>query len=338
MKAVQSKRAIIVGIFIFLGIVIFTAGVLVLGGQRKTFEKTITLNAVFNDVGGLQKGNNIWFSGVKIGTVKKLKIVSQSRVEVEMRMEQKSEDFIYKDARAKIGSDGLIGNRIIIIYGGTPGRPTVESGDTLQTDVPFNSAAMMNTLQESNKNLSAITTDFKVVSKRLAEGEGTVGKLLTDDDMARQLAATAATLQMASTNIQLLTSNLADYTSKMQKAGSLTNDLINDTILFARLKTASLQIQEASTNARELTKNLEDVSYRLRDSSNLAGVVFQDKETADNLRATVENLRAGTKKFDEDMEALQHNFLFRGFFRKRAKQQQAQQKQQEVAQTQQKSN
>ena len=310
MKAVQGKRTVIVGIFIFVGIAILLAGVLVLGNQRKTFDKTISLNAVFTDVSGLQKGNNVWFSGVKVGTIKRLKLLSQSQVEVEMRVDENSKDFIRKDAKAKIGSDGLIGNRIIVIYGGSAGGPIVNSGDTLQTDMPVNSAQMMNTLEESNKNLSAITSDFKIVSKRLADGEGTVGKLLTDDDMARQLAATAATLQMASTNIQQLTSNLADYTSKMQKQGSLTNDLVNDTILFSRLKTASLSIQEASANAKELTKNLEDVSYRLRDSSNLAGVVFQDRATAENLRLTVGNLQAGTKKFDENMEALQHNFLF----------------------------
>ena len=310
-----------------------------LGGQRKTFEKTIALNAIFNDVGGLQKGNNIWFSGVKVGTVKRLKLVSQSLVEVEMRIEKQSEDFIRKDSKAKIGSDGLIGNKIVIIYGGTRAVPPVKSGDTLQTEVPMNSAAMMATLQESNKNLSAITSDFKVVSKRLADGEGTVGKLLTDDSMARQLAAMTATLQMASTNIQLMTSNLADYTSKLQKQGSLTNGLVNDTVLFAHLKAASLQIQEASRNAKELTDNLSEVSNKLKDSSNLAGVVLHDQATADNLRVTVENIKSGTKKFDEDMEALQHNFLFRGFFRKRAKQQQqqqAQQKQQAVVQTEQK--
>jgi len=328
MKAVQNRRMIIVGIFIFFGIAILMAGVLVLGGQRKTFEKTIVLSAVFNDVGGLQKGNNVWFSGVKLGTVKKLKLQPNSQVEVEMRLEKQVENYIHKDAKAKIASDGLIGNRIIVIYGGNKAMPTVKSGDRLQTDVPFNSADMMNTLQESNKNLSAITTDFKVVSKRLAEGEGTVGKLLTDDAMARQLAATAATLQLASSNIQQLTANLADYTSKMQKQGSLTNELVNDTVFFSRLKAASIQIQQASANARELTQNLQDVSYRIKDSSNLAGVVFQDKQTAENLRTTVENLRSGTKKFDEDMEALQHNFLFRGFFRKRAKQQQQQQTQQ----------
>ena len=336
MKEVQNKRAIVVGIFIFFGIAILMAGILVLGGQRKTFEKTITLNAIFNDVGGLQKGNNIWFSGLKVGTVKRLKLLSQRQVEVEMRIEKHAEDFIRKDSKAKIGSDGLIGNRIVIVYGGSPNVPPVKAGDTLQTEVPINSAQMMNTLQESNKNLSAITTDFKEVSHRLANGEGTVGKLLTDDSMARQLAATAATLQMASANIQLLTSNLASYTSKLQKQGSLTSELVNDTVFFARLKAASLQIQEASKNAKELTNNLNDVSYKLKDSSNVAGVLLHDQQSAANLRTAVENIQSGTKKFDEDMEALQHNFLFRGFFRKRARQQQTQQKQNGVAQAQQK--
>ena len=327
MKAQQSKRTVIVGIFIFLGIAILMAGILVLGGQRKTFEKTITLSAVFNDVSGLQKGNNVWFSGVKIGTVKGVKLIAGDRVEVNMRVEARSQDFIHKDSKAKIGSDGLIGNRIIIIHGGTQGTATVKSGDSLQTDLPLNSAEMMNTLDESNKNLSAITNDFKVVSKRLADGEGTVGKLLTDDALANQLEITSTRLQTASANIILLAANLAEYTAKFQQKGSLMNELVNDTIFFSRLKAASLQIQEASNNAKELTNNLSEVSYKLKDSSNVAGVLFNDQESAAKLKTAIENVQAGTKKFDEDMEALQHNFLFRGFFRKRAKQQQQQAKQ-----------
>lgn len=326
MKPIQKKRSMIVGILIFIGVIIFLAAVLTLGGRKKVFDKTITLSAVFNDVTGLLEGNNIWYSGVKIGTVDEVKILRQSSVEVVMKIEKRYKDFIFKDSKAKIGSDGLIGNRIVIIYGGTPGMPVVRSGDRLQPEAPLNSAEMMNTLQESNKNLSVITSDIKVVSRKLAGGEGTIGELIADDSMAKHLEATALILKHASGNIQLLTENLADYTSKMQKKGALTYDLINDTMFYTRLKTASLQISEASENARELTKNLREVSYRLRDSSNLAGVIFQDQETADNIRTAVENIQAGTKKFDENMEALQHNFLFRGFFRRRAKQQQQQQK------------
>lgn len=328
MKPIQRKRSMIVGAFIFFGVVFLLIAVLTLGGRKKVFDKTITLSAVFNDVTGLLEGNNIWYSGVKIGTVDEIKILRQSKVEVVMKIEKRYKDFILKDSKAKIGSDGLIGNRIVIIYGGTPGMPIVRSGDMLQPEAPLNSAEMMNTLQESNKNLSSITSDFKIVSKRLANGEGTVGALLTNDSMAKHLQATAIMMQNASNNIQRLTENLADYTTKMQKKGALTYDLVNDTMFYTRLKAASLQIHEASENARELTSNLREVSYRLRDSSNLAGVVFQDQETAANLRSAMENIQAGTKKFDENMEALQHNFLFRGFFRKREKQQQQQQQKQ----------
>ncbi|MFL5742799.1 MAG: MlaD family protein [Flavisolibacter sp.] len=324
MKKAQNKKAFTVGAFIFFGVIILVTAMLTLGGHKKIFEKTITLSAVFNDVTGLQKGNNIWYSGVKIGTVDRVKILGESKVEVVMKIQQSEKDFILKDSKAKIGVDGLIGNKIVIIYGGTPGIAAVQSGDLLQTEAPLNSAEMMNTLDETNKNLSAVTSDFKIVSRRLAGGEGTVGELLTNDSMAKHLEATAVLMQRASDNIQLLTANIADYTSKMQRKGALTYDLVNDTLLYARLKTASLQIHEASENARQLTNNLKDVSYRLRDSSNLAGVVFQDQNTASNLRTAVENIQSGTKKFDEDMEALQHNFLFRGFFRKKAKQQQQQ--------------
>jgi phospholipid/cholesterol/gamma-HCH transport system substrate-binding protein len=329
MKARQhNKRAVIVGIFIFFGIAILMAGILVLGGERKSFQKTITLSAVFNDVSGLQKGNNILFSGVKVGTVKKVRLTSNGHVEVEMRIEEKAEDFIPRDSKAKIASDGLIGNRIIVIYGGTPGTATVKTGDSLESEVPLHSAEMMNTLQESNKNLSQITNDFKLVSKRLADGEGTVGKLLTDETLATQLEITSQRLQTASANIILLASNLAEYTAKFQQKGTLMNDLVTDTLFFTNLKAASLQIEQASKNAKELTNNLSEVSYKLKDSSNVAGVLFNDQESAARLRIAIQNVQSGTKKFDEDMEALQHNFLFRGFFRKRAKQQKQQQEQQ----------
>jgi phospholipid/cholesterol/gamma-HCH transport system substrate-binding protein len=321
MKPVQTKRAVIVGIFIIIGMAILIAGIFTVGEKRKTFTKTISLAAVFDNVNGLQTGNNVWFSGVKVGIVKKVDLIRNSEVEVVMNIDQKSQKFIHKDVKAKIASDGLIGNKIVVIYGGTLQTPIVADGDHLAVEKPLSTEDMMNTLQANNRNLLDITTDFRLISRRLAEGQGTVGKLLTDDDLMKQLQATAATLQTASANIRTLTSNVSDYTAKLQTKGALANDLVTDTIFFRTLKASASQIQEASRNAKELTNNLKAVSYNLKDSSNLAGVLFNDKAAASNLKTTVENLQSGTKKFDEDMEALQHNFLFRGFFRKRAKQQ-----------------
>ena len=84
MKQVQSRRVIIVGTFIFLALVILLTGVLLMGKQRKTFSKTIEIRAVFNDVNGLLVGNNVWISGVKVGAVKKIKLIKGLQVEVDM--------------------------------------------------------------------------------------------------------------------------------------------------------------------------------------------------------------------------------------------------------------
>jgi len=328
MKAIQNKQAVIVGIFVVAGIIILIAGIFTIGGKRKTFTKTISVKAVFDNVNGLQTGNSVWFSGVKVGIVKKIELIKNAEVEVVMSVEEKSQKFIHKDVKAKIASDGLIGNKIVVMYGGSDQGPTIQGDDMIQVEKPLSTEDMMNTLQENNRNLLSITTDFKLISRKLAEGQSTVGKLLTDDALMNQLQATATTLQAASANIKTLTANVSDYTAKLQAKGSLTNDLVTDTALFKTLQASASQIQEASRNAKELTVNLKDVSYKLKDSSNLAGVLFHDPGAANNLKATVQNLQSGTKKFDEDMEALQHNFLFRGFFRRRAKQQKEQQTQQ----------
>jgi phospholipid/cholesterol/gamma-HCH transport system substrate-binding protein len=329
MKPVQKKRAVIVGIFILLGGLFLVAGLFLVGEKRNTFNDTFRLNAIVDNASGLQKGNNIWCSGVKIGIVKKVQLIRYDRVLVSMNIDKESQQLIYKDAMARIGTDALVGNKIVIIYGGSPRIPPVQAGDTLFSEMGVDKDQMLSTLNESSKNLSAITGDFKVVSKRMAEGQGTLGRLITEDSLLNILQSTAERLQQGSLQVQRMATDVSEYTAKLHSKGVLANELVSDTTFFSKLKTAAEQIQEASENAKELTSNLKYVSYNLKDSSNLAGVVFNDTQTANNLKLTVENLQAGTKKFDENMEALQHNFLFRGFFRKRAKQQQQQQKEQQ---------
>ena len=125
----KHYRPVIVGIFILLGLAILIITIFTLGGQKKTFVKSFTINAVFNDVGGLMKGGNIWFSGVKVGTVKKISFTGNSQVLVSMSIENAVQSHIHKDAKAKLGSDGLIGNKIVIIYGGEASTHQVEKND-----------------------------------------------------------------------------------------------------------------------------------------------------------------------------------------------------------------
>lgn len=319
MKQTSNKRAVIVGIFIFLGLAILVAGVLTLGGQKNTFQRKITVRAIFDDVGGLQTGNNVWFSGVKIGTVKKLTFRGTSQVEVIMNIDQKDQQYIRKDAKAKISSEGFIGNKLVVIYGGTMGTQQVENGDLLGVEKGLSTDEMLATLQQNNKNLLDITTDFKTISKRLINGEGSVGKLLTDETLVNNLETTVAGLKQASANAQKLTASISAYASKLQSEGSLTNDLVTDTVIFNRLRTAVAQLQQTTKTATEVANNFKEVSAKVNSTSSPAGVLLNDPQAAADLKATLANLNAGTEKLDENMEALQHNFLLRGFFKKKSK-------------------
>ncbi|MFT3826042.1 MAG: MlaD family protein [Chitinophagaceae bacterium] len=319
MEAEKSKRAVIVGIFVAVGILIFLVAVFTLGGQQKTFVKAIELTAVFDDVSGLQQGNNVWFSGVKIGTVRKIEFVSGAQVKVTLHVEKKAQEFIRKDAKAKISTDGLIGNKIIIIYGGTQAAGSIEGGELLAVEKALSTDDMMATLQENNLNLIEITRDFKTISKKLAAGEGTLGKLLKDPSLFNELQHTIGTLQVAARNSNKLTENIADYTSKLHSPGTLANDLVSDTVIIPNLKRATEQLNLASANALALADNLKDATSDLDNTATPAGMVLHDEKTANELRAIIHNLNSSSVKLDENLEALQHNFLLRGFFKKREK-------------------
>jgi phospholipid/cholesterol/gamma-HCH transport system substrate-binding protein len=316
MTSSPNKRAVTVGIFIFLGIVFLVVGIMAIGNVRKTFVKTIMVTAVFDDVEGLKIGNNVWFSGVKVGTVKRMEFVDKSQVKVTIRIEENAGTHIRKDAKAKISSEGLIGNKIIVLYGGSESVPPVEDGDAIVVEKTTSTEEMMNTLEESNKNLKAITDDVKVLTGQMREGQGTLGKLLQDSALYLSLNATMASLQAAATNAQRLSASLAQFGNNLNQPGTFANDLVTDTTLMPRLRSTVSELNAVAENANQVTN---DIKAATSDPTTPVGVMLHDQETARSLKATIQNLETSSKTLDEDLKALQHNFLLRGYFKKKNK-------------------
>ncbi|CAL1518415.1 MlaD family protein [Chitinophaga sp. MM2321] len=323
MSKESNKRTVIVGIFVFIGLVIFIVGILVLGGQRKTFVKSLRVSALFHDVNGLAAGNNVWYSGVKIGTVKKITFVKLDEIEVVMNIDKSSRQFIHKDVKAKVGSDGLVGNKIVILSGGTDKVPSIEDGDVLIVEPALSPDNIMATLQVNNENLVEITGNLKLITKKIVDGQGTIGKLMTDESMYNNLQATMVTLKATAGNTQRLTDGLADYAAKLQTKGSLANDIITDTLVFNHLRTTVSQMEEAMQKANGVVADLKrassSISENITSDQSPAGVLLHDQESAEGLKKIISNLESSTSKLDQNMEALKHNFLFRGYFRKQAK-------------------
>ena len=325
MRNSNGIRTILTGIFVLAGIAILVIGIFIIGGKDKTFKDSLTAKAVFSDVNGLAKGSNVWYSGVKVGTVKKVGFV-QNGVEVTFSIEEDVRQKIRNDTRVKLGTDGLIGNKIIVLYGGTPASPQMVSGTTLYVENGIGTEEMMTTLQGNNKNLLDITNDLKIVSKGLAEGKGTVGKLLNDPTISNSLQATMASLNRAGNNAQVLTNNLSQFSKKLNNEGYFLNDIATDTSIMASLKNTVAQLNQVSQSANAVVQNLNATTAKLNSNQGPVGVLLNDASAAATIQTTLVNLESATKKLDQNMEAMRHNFLFRGYFKKQAKEEEKRKK------------
>lgn len=311
-----NKRAVVVGVFVFVGLLFFLAGILLVGNLHETFTDKMEVVSHFDEVNGLQKGNNVWFSGVKIGVVSSMEFYGKSQVQVGLKIDRKAQKYIREDAMVKISSDGLIGNKILVIYGGTDAAPEIQEGDTLKVEKTFSSEDMINTAQENNKNILAITNDVKVITKKLAAGEGSIGKLLDDSLMYTNINASIVSLQKATAKAEQMVGSLATFSSGLNKKGTLANELTTDTVVFKSVKASVLQMQQMADTASVFIASLKQAAGN---QNTTIGVLLHDEESGARLKEAIKNLESSSVKLDEDLEAAQHNFLLKGYFKKQAK-------------------
>lgn len=321
MSTNERKRSLTVGLFVLIGLIILVAGILVLGTQQNKFSKNLVVTTYFHDVKGLKVGNNVWFSGVKVGIVKEIKFQSINDVKVVMHIEEKSSQFIREDVVAKLGSDGLIGNAIVNLVGGSDQVPPIQDGDVIKSVGGTDTDAMFATLQTNNENLVEITKNFAVLSQQMVEGKGTVGALMTDSTIALSLKKSVQGLDKTMADVNKASANLVVLMNKLNSNQGLIHELTTDTVVFASLRESATQLQGVTETASTLMENLNATSARLNDKDNAIGVLTNDPEAAAEIKQILRNLNMSTEKLDDNMKALQSNFLFRGYFRKQQKEQ-----------------
>lgn len=309
MNESKNKRAVTVGIFILVGLLLLVGGVFIIGDQHSTFTRKVSVFTIFDDVNGLAAGDNIFFSGVKIGTVKKVEFYGASQVKVIMHINEESVPYIRKDAKVKLSTDGLIGNKILVVYGGTPEAGEVAEGDQLLNEDVLSTEDILATLQENNLNILALTD-------KINSGEGTIGKLLYDDSLYNSITATAVSLEVASQKAQVMLASMAQFSNNLNKDGTLINDLVTDTVVFRSLSTTITQLQQVADTAQVLANNLKEAQ---KNEKTPLGVLLYDEQAGTSLKNAISNIETGSAKISEDAEALQHNFLFRRYFKKKAK-------------------
>ena len=314
-EIVQQVR---LGAFVLVGLGLFLVSVFLIGSENNIFSRTVTVAAVFSNVEGLKEGDNVWLSGVKVGTVKDLSIASHGRVVVELSLKGKQTKYVRKDASATIGSDGLVGNKIVVLEPGTSPQP-IEDSDTLKASSTDDTQQLMSLAKDIGQNTKSLTSDLSTISRRIAEGKGVVGELLNDGELAQELRNAVYNLQATGSNTAKASAELHALLYEMRNGNGLVPTLIRDTGYAGTFKNTLVNLQAVTDNAQKVSENLQTLTAKINDDDNALGVLLSDEEMATRIKQSVYNAEQATEKLDENMEALQHNFLFRGYFRKQEK-------------------
>ena len=214
------------GLFIITGIALFVLGIFIIGKQKNLFNPVFSLNANFHNVSGLQVGNTIRFSGINIGTVDNILIINDSTVRVEMLIKQEIQKFIKTDSQAAIGSEGIIGDKVLVITQGYASKKIVKSGQRIASIEPIETDAIMKSLKITADNAALASVDIAGIVNKINKGEGTLGRLIQDKGMADNIDQTLVNMKKSSKsldeNMEAAKHNflLRGYFKKKEKAAA----------------------------------------------------------------------------------------------------------------------
>jgi phospholipid/cholesterol/gamma-HCH transport system substrate-binding protein len=198
MDSHTPKFKVRLGLFIAGGLALFLVAIFIIGKQKNLFNPVFRLTTTFYSINGLQVGNNIRFSGINVGTVDFIKIVDDSTVIVGMLIKKDVQQFIKADCEAAIGSEGIIGDRVLIIGQGGTDAPLAKEGQQLASVEPVEMDAIMASLQITAGNAEIITQQLSEIMIKINSGNGTLGRLIQDSSIANNLSQTMNNLQKSS--------------------------------------------------------------------------------------------------------------------------------------------
>lgn len=317
-KTVSEK--IRLGIFVILGTVFLLIAAYLIGNQQNLFGDTISIFTTFKNVSGLQKGNNVRYSGINIGTVTGIEMENDTAIRVRMVIQENMRDHIKTNAVAAIATDGLVGSMIINIVPGNGMAPLVNSGDEIQSLSRIATTDMLSTLSVTNENAALLTEDLLKITESLNSGKGTLGRLLNDTLMAKDLQQTLTNLRNASSGANTTIRELNSIITNMDVEHSALGILLNDSVSGKQIKTIIDNLEATSIKIQSITQNLDTLSYSMAKDDGALKYLTTDTVLVNQLQSTIQNVEQGVERFNENMEALKHNFLFRGYFKKLEKQ------------------
>jgi phospholipid/cholesterol/gamma-HCH transport system substrate-binding protein len=285
----NTVNKIKLGIFISVGMALFIFALYFIGERQQLFRSTFRLSGVFQDVAGLQPGNNVRLSGINVGIVENIILVSDTSVRVVIVIDENTRKFIKKDAVASIGSEGLMGNKTLIINPGTGGKKIIENNDIIETLQPIDMDNILLSLKTTIDNTSDITNDLSKITYNIQSGKGTIGRLIMDQSWRENFDSTFANLKTGSEGFRII----------MDKVNDMDG-------IIASLKTTIDNTSDVMSDLSKITNNIQSGNGTL-------GRLLMDNSFGQDMDSTMMNLKAGSKGLNDLMIQAKSSWLLWGF-------------------------
>lgn len=319
--AKQGENNVKLGLFVLAGLLVMMVAFYMIGKNRNIFGSDFELKVRFTNLNGLMEGNNVLFSGIQAGTVKSIEMINDTTIQVNMVIDSKIKTFIHKNALASIGTEGLMGNKVVNIQPGKDAGSSVNTGDLLTAQHMISTDEMLQTLSKTNNNIAGISAVLKTTVLRL--DSSAIFDVLNDKTIGPSLKSSLSHINTASKNASDMTMGLNSLVIQIRQGKGTAGLLLTDTALAGNLKQAVRKLKLASDNAGSLTAQaniiLSSVNHDMNDGKGTLHALLKDSLIVQKISISLDNIMKGTDGFNQNMEALKHNFFFKGYFKKQEK-------------------
>lgn len=313
----QTANNIKLGLFVSLATLILIVSMYVIGSNKNLFSKTIPVFVTFNNVNGLIEGNNVRFAGIAIGTVKEVSIINDTTVVVKMVIREDAVKYIRKRSLADIGSDGLMGNKLINISTPDASSPYVSSGDTILSAEVIATDEMMRTLNTTNENVLVISSDLRKITRKIHESQP-IWDLLSDSMAVENIRGTLRNLETASSKAGQLTAEAEQIIGEIRSGEGLAGKLLSNEQAADDFATMLANLKASSDTAKLALHHMHEFMEDLNITPGPLGVLARDTAMAQTMMNSFSNLESSTELLNENLKAMQSSFLFRKYFKKRS--------------------
>jgi len=306
------------GLFVLAGMAVLVVGLYLLGSKRDLFSSTVSVGTSFHQVGGLRPGNNVRFAGINVGTVKEITIVSDTTVLVELAIREDQASHIRDNAIASLGSDGLMGNKLVNIGPGEGEGAPITDGSVLISSVPLDTEQMMRTLDRTNLNMADITDDLRDLSGRINQPGGIV-HVLSDTVLAAQVRGSLADLQEAATHVNSATASVDVMLADVNAGKGVLGMLVSDPAAEKQMRDLLGSMEGLADTLAHATSQVDHFTKGLNTPGGLAHTLTRDTAVAGDVRRTLQQLEKSSFTLEENLRALQRNWFFRKYFKEKEK-------------------